>query len=410
MANKKFTKRALLSSVIALFICFAMLVGTTYAWFTDSVTSEGNIIQTGKLEIAMSWANGTEDPASATWTDASAGPIFEYDKWEPGYVDVKHVSIENKGTLGLKYMVKIVANGPVSDLAEVIDVYYMDPAAAVTDRAALTDENKLGTLADVLAGVETSAAGELLNNGDKHTITIALKMQEEAGNEYQDMSIGTTFSVVVFATQLAAEEDAFGPEYDEDAPYVEVTTAEELQAVLNAGGYAKLANDITATDGKRFDIPEGGFATIDLNGYTLTSKDGGSPNWMAIYVNKGAYFTLEDSVGTGKLVSSCYGVYVQPGATFVMNGGTLEVKGNGQYDMAVCLYNGAFIMNEGTIDAKYAVWSDNYWKNNGQTEAPISSITIKDGCTVITTAYAAINIYDAPDTVVNVPASVTVYK
>ena len=84
MTNARTTKRALLMSVVSLIVCFTMLLGTTYAWFTDSVTSAGNIIKSGTLDIEMYWADGKEDPATATWTDASTGAIFNNDKWEPG--------------------------------------------------------------------------------------------------------------------------------------------------------------------------------------------------------------------------------------------------------------------------------------------------------------------------------------
>ena len=66
MRQKKSTRKALLSSAISLMLCLAMLIGTTFAWFTDSVTSAGNIIKSGKLDVEMYWANGTEDPADAT--------------------------------------------------------------------------------------------------------------------------------------------------------------------------------------------------------------------------------------------------------------------------------------------------------------------------------------------------------
>ena len=113
MANKA-TKRALLSSVLALFLCFSMLLGTTYAWFTDSVTSANNIIQSGTLDVEMEWAEGKEIPSSANWKDASTGAIFNYDRWEPGYVEAKHLKITNAGTLALKYQLRILANGVVS--------------------------------------------------------------------------------------------------------------------------------------------------------------------------------------------------------------------------------------------------------------------------------------------------------
>ena len=85
MTNKKGIKRSLLMSALALLLCVSMLIGSTFAWFTDSVTSAGNIIKSGTLDISMKWADGKEDPATTTaWTDASTGPIFNYDKWEPG--------------------------------------------------------------------------------------------------------------------------------------------------------------------------------------------------------------------------------------------------------------------------------------------------------------------------------------
>ena len=101
MTGLKATKRALISSVIALFLCFSMLLGTTFAWFTDSVTSSGNIIQSGTLDVTMEWADGTKAiPAedSADWKDASAGAIFKSSLWEPGYVEVRHIKIANEGT------------------------------------------------------------------------------------------------------------------------------------------------------------------------------------------------------------------------------------------------------------------------------------------------------------------------
>ena len=114
MTNAKLTKRALISSAVALILCFSMLLGTTYAWFTDSVTSANNIIKSGNLDVEMYWADGTKAvPAadSANWTDASTGAIFNYDKWEPGYTVVRHIKIANEGSLALKYQLNIVANG-----------------------------------------------------------------------------------------------------------------------------------------------------------------------------------------------------------------------------------------------------------------------------------------------------------
>ena len=276
MTTKFSTKKALFSSIFALVICFAMLLGTTFAWFTDSVTSANNIIASGTLEVAMEWADGTEAvPAddSADWADASAGAIFDYDLWEPGYVQVRHVKISNNGTLGLKYIVNIKADGDVSKLAEVIDVYFVDPAAQVTDRAQLLDEYKIGTLAEVLNGDIDPAQGAL-TAGDSDTITIAIKMQDLAGNEYQGLSVGGTFSIQLLATQLAAEEDSFGNDYDADAEFPKVVdSAASLAAAIAAGGEYVLTQDITGVNANTaITVPAGVDFTLDLNGHTISAS------------------------------------------------------------------------------------------------------------------------------------------
>ena len=58
----------------------------------------------------MYWAKGTENPETTAWTDASTGAIFDYDKWEPGYVEVRHIKIANEGSLVLKYKVTIMGS------------------------------------------------------------------------------------------------------------------------------------------------------------------------------------------------------------------------------------------------------------------------------------------------------------
>lgn len=65
MNNKKTTKRALLSSVLSFVLCMAMLIGTTFAWFTDNATSGVNTIQSGKLDIVLEMKD-----ADGKWVDA----------------------------------------------------------------------------------------------------------------------------------------------------------------------------------------------------------------------------------------------------------------------------------------------------------------------------------------------------
>lgn len=217
MNKTKTTKRALLSSVLALFLCFTMLLGTTYAWFTDTVSSEGNVIQTGELKVAFDWADGSNDPANTTWTDASEGAIFDYTNWEPGYAVARHLRVSNVGTLALNYQMRIVANGTVTKLADVIDVYYFAEDEALV-RDDIAGAQYLGTLTEII-GTEksfTKTAKGSLKPGDASDIhTIVLKMKEEAGNEYQNMDLGCTFSVQLTATQMSYEKDSFDEKYDE---------------------------------------------------------------------------------------------------------------------------------------------------------------------------------------------------
>ena len=240
--KKNSTKRALLSSVLALIVCFTMLVGTTFAWFTDSVSSENNIIKTGKLDVTMEWADGSEDPANATWTDASVGPIFEYELWEPGYAAARHIKVSNIGTLALNYQMRIVANGVVSELADVIDVYYFDEEVATAKaRADLANATLLGTLKEVL-GTEKNIAntikGSIVANGASDIHTIVFKMQESADDHYQNMDLGCTFSIELFATQMASETDSFDNQYDADA-----SALQSARPAANVGNLGKITID-----------------------------------------------------------------------------------------------------------------------------------------------------------------------
>ena len=236
------TKGALLMSALSLFLCFTMLMGTTFAWFTDSAASNGNIITAGTLDVEMYWADGTEavPTTDSGWIDASTGAIFQYTLWEPGYAEVRHIKIANEGNLALKYKVLIQANGTVSDLSDVIDVYYADPAVQVADASALTADNKLGTLTDVLANLGLTGNGTL-EAGKSDVITLALKMQEGAGNEYMGKSIGTDFSIILVATQLTSEEDSFDDQYDADATY----PALSMPVTLPAAGGTVVAATLT---------------------------------------------------------------------------------------------------------------------------------------------------------------------
>ena len=213
----KCTKRSLLTSARALFLCFAMLTGTTFAWFTDVVNSNSNVIQSGNLDAEMYWSDDLLAADSPDWKNADGVPVFTYNNWEPGYAEVKYIKVKNAGNLSFKWQITIEPEGEVGKLAEVIDVYYVNPVEnKLTNLNGLTSE---GVLSDVIKSCK-STSGVLLPNGETSSehavyetiIAIAFHMQEDAGNEYQKESVGAGFSLKLLATQFGYENDAFGSE------------------------------------------------------------------------------------------------------------------------------------------------------------------------------------------------------
>ncbi len=229
MSKQKSTKQKLFSSVVSLILCICMLLGTTFAWFTDNVTSSGNIIKAGNLKIDMKWAE-TLNGENTIWNDAEGAnskPVFNYDNWEPGYTVVRYIKVSNEGNLAFKYLMSIIPNGVVGPLAEVIDVQY----DIVTDNSSFVapaaDNKKgslstVGTLDTVIDSAQTVVDGVLLPKNEEMAgyysgeivVCVSLRMQESAGNEYQDKSVGDSFDIRLFATQYAYESDSFGNLYD----------------------------------------------------------------------------------------------------------------------------------------------------------------------------------------------------
>ena len=256
MTNAKKVGKRLVSSVMAIIVCLALLMGATFAWFTDGESSDGNLIKSGVLNVTASWAEGTSDPASASWTSFEDGAIFKHENWEPGYTVARHVRIANEGSLALKYQVDIVPNSAVSELADVIDVYFVNPAVQVSNRAQIESEYFVGTLADLIAENDGAAHGVLLPEGlvasnanevvGSVSGTIVLKMQESAGDKYQGTYLCTDFSIVVIATQYTYEQDDFGADFDENAEYkVPVSTAGALFSAIDKGEDVLLTSPLT---------------------------------------------------------------------------------------------------------------------------------------------------------------------
>ena len=220
------TKRSILNSVTALALCFVMLLGTTFAWFTDVATSEGNVIKTGTLDIDL--MKGTKIDADWYWESCDGQKIFEYENWEPGYTTWTALAVQNNGTLAAKISAKIVLNGQPGILGDVIDVYAYTDAFDDFDpsvRPDFTDGSwhSIGTVNEIFGGSATVLQDRVLNTNTRARMVLALHMREDAGNEYQDLDLGANFDIKILATQATYENDSFGDDYDTDATWPELS-------------------------------------------------------------------------------------------------------------------------------------------------------------------------------------------
>ena len=310
MSNRKSTKRALLGSIMAMVLCLAMLVGATFAWFTDTASTGVNKIQAGNLDVALEMKDAAGQWVSAegktlNWVKAAAG---EQVLWEPGCTyTLPELRVVNNGNLALKY--KLVISGIQGDaeLNNVIDWTMTLDGTAYT----LGKEHHLA-----------AKNGEIV---DADVLTISGKMQESAGNDYMNKSIDG-IAITVVAAQDTVEYDSINNTYDADAEYpITVTTGDELQSIVNnatAPVNIVLANSITTNN---FVIPEDKDVTLDLNGRTVANAESHT------ILNKG-HLTLKDSSAdkSGQIIS--------------LKGNTAALR-NG--DNAVCVVEGGTISRDG---------------------------------------------------------------
>ena len=212
--NQKATKRALLTSVMALVMCVVMLVGTTFAWFTDTASTAVNKIVAGNLDVDIVDENGVSlDGQSLSFVKAGAATDAEAAiLWEPGATFfTQGFKIVNKGNLALKY--KVVVSGTTGD-AKLLKAIEFDVVTAKTTDADVVvsfDEE-----ANLLPGA--TAPADVTTDAGTTTNYYYLRghMKEEAGNEYQGLSIDG-IGITVYATQYTHENDSFGNQYDADA-------------------------------------------------------------------------------------------------------------------------------------------------------------------------------------------------
>ena len=320
MTNRKSTKRALLGSVVAMVLCLAMLVGATFAWFTDTASTGVNKIQSGELDVALEMKEGD------SWVSAE-GKTLDFVKaadakgeailWEPGCTyTLPELRVVNNGNLALKYMIKITGIKGDAKLNEAIE----------------------WTIGDVAMGAE-----QHLKAGESNTFTIKGHMKESAGNEYMDLTI-SGISITVYATQDTVESDSFNNQYDKNAAYKGTQEFTEGTHTLSNGVVALNPNDIAVK-------ASGRDTNVTITGGYYDGGNGG--NNICVYAMDGATVTIQ-------------------GGTFTVGS---DASGAGN---SVVESNGGNIVIEGGFFYTNYNWRGFYYVLNQKNDNP-GTITVKGG-------------------------------
>lgn len=222
------TKRALLTSVLALVLSLAMLVGSTFAWFTDTASTGVNRIVSGNLDVGLEYWD-----KESGWLDAENSKDLFDEKalWEPGYTQIVYLKVKNNGNLALTYAMQITpvhetvgvnVDGEEFKLSDYIKFGWMkftvdgDGAPVALDREAA--QTGVGDGAQLGTTLHRQAA-EPMEAGAEELVALVAWMPEDVGNEANYSTVQPTIelSLKVLATQAAVESDSFNNTYDEDA-------------------------------------------------------------------------------------------------------------------------------------------------------------------------------------------------
>ena len=394
MTNKKSTKKSLLLSVLSLLLCCSMLIGTTFAWFTDSITSGTNKIVAGNLDVKLTHANNTDAEEEV---DDTIKLFNEVALWEPGAMVWEKLTVSNEGSLALEYTMMINAENFTyvnnHSLAEVLKVAVLDVEP--------TRENIKSAQLNPLATFMLEGEQPLLPT-DADTFYIAIYWEPtDHDNDYNvpGEALSVELGVTLVATQYTHENDSFDNQYDADADtLLAVNTAEALVKALARGENVKLTADIDLTanaSNGNFEIPaSAGKVLIDLNGYTLTAparegytnrtqyafdnyadltltgngtiKSRGIQNYGKLTINDGITMEVTDTNG-----GAC--VWAYGNSETVINGGTFTAT-----DVGGCIHaEGKLTVNGGTfVQEQNAAGEYSYAITFSGTEGVIRNATV----------------------------------
>ncbi len=303
--SKKTLRRALITSVVSLVLCFAMLLGATYAWFTDTASTGVNTIASGNLDMVLEYYDGTK------WEKVdSSTKLFGDALFEPGAVQIAYVRVKNAGDLAFKYKLNVVFGNEIpgvnvagvsfklSDYLETAVVDMGADFAPYSNRAAAI----AAATADGVAA--TSFEGNLAKKATSNAIALIVYMPETVdnvanhnGTDIPSLELG----VSAVATQDTVERDAFDDQYDASAAFPEAeTTAVPHPTVTSIPG-STLDDVVNASGPVPFDVGLKFVANEDesdefgdyLCDFVLTfNQDVEGTGNVYLYGNYGDYGTL----------------------------------------------------------------------------------------------------------------------
>ena len=302
MMKSKNTKRALLGSVLSMLLCMAMLVGSTFAWFTDSVTSGVNRIVAGNLDIELEYASEFDADGNPTAWESVEGntALFSTEPvWEPGHTEVVVLRVRNAGTLALKYRIAVEKVSETSSYNADGKIFYLTDylVFSKTEDAQLKGREAYwnADLEDLVLNDGEQRANPTfsglnvrdvkLEAGAEEIFSVAIYMPTVVGNEanwWQKYSFTKAPSIELalnlFAAQVSQEEDSFGSDYDANADYEwdgkdadtswykEEQTEFKLNTPAALAGLAELARNKESFAGKTVTLG----ADIDLKNQSLS--------------------------------------------------------------------------------------------------------------------------------------------
>ena len=336
MTSSKSTKRALISSVLALLMCVAMLIGTTFAWFTDTASTAVNKIQAGNLDVQLEYSKDLTEWKKVTDTTK----VFEDSTvWEPGHTEVVYLRVTNAGTLALKYTLGIYnlynstgknVLGNKYSLSDYVKLGVVEADAAYADRAAAISavQDSAKTLNSI---GDTGVVGADLATNTTKVYAMVLYMPTEVGNEANPKNndpywaAKVSFGISVSATQAMSESDSFDNTYDEDAAAI-------LSAISFSSGKHEITQNMQANG--RFGAVQAEIRaqfTINADVYAVYTKDstsGATGGAMAVSADGDSKVIING--GDFRQVSVpaddpvCDLIYALGNAQIEINGGTFK--------------------------------------------------------------------------------------